>query len=102
MIFILALYLLSLRPNVFQTLTTASRYGNKSASGKKVFITFPIIGLRPKPPPIMTSKPIFPLRSKARNPISCARITALSFFEPVTATLNFLGKNWNSGWSVDH
>jgi hypothetical protein len=34
--------------------------------------------------------------------MSCARVTARSFGDPVIAILNLRGRNWNSGWSVDH
>ena len=34
--------------------------------------------------------------------MSCARVTARSTGEPLTAILNLRGRKANSGWSVDH
>jgi hypothetical protein len=76
--------------------------GQQVAAGRKSRITLPIIGVRPRPPPTITSNPGSPSRRTIRSPMSCARVTARSLGEPVTAILNLRGRNWNSGWSVDH
>src|SRR3546814_1109822 len=60
-------------------------------------------GVRPRPPPTITSKPTSPAAFLCmRRPMSCTRTAARSFGEPVTAILNLRGRKLNSGWKVDH
>src|SRR5438874_1507806 len=66
-------------------------------------MTWPIIGVRPRPPPTSTRKPTSPavLRT-ACTPMSCTSVAARSVADPHTAILNLRGRYANSGWNVDH
>ena len=66
-------------------------------------MTLPTNGVRPSPPPTITSKPFSPasLRSM-RRPMSWTFTAARSCGVVVTAILNLRGRNENSGCRVDH
>ncbi len=64
-------------------------------------MVLPMNGVRPSPPPTMTSKPVSPAPLRCiRNPMSCTRTAARSCAAAVTAILNLRGRNENSGCSV--
>lgn len=57
---------------VLYTRKIESKYDNKCTSGKNGLMTLPITGVRPKPPPTNTSKPISPASFLTKcKPISC-------------------------------
>ena len=64
-------------------------------------MVLPMNGVRPSPPPTITSKPVSPAPFRCiRRPISWTRTAARSCAEAVIAILNLRGRNENSGWSV--
>ena len=76
-----------------------------SARGRNSRITWPMIGVRPEPPPTEHRKPSAPPRHRARAaaPMSWTRIAARSVVAARSrAILNLRGRYANSGWNVDH
>ena len=66
-------------------------------------MVLPMNGVRPMPPPTMTSKPGSPASSRRMcRPMSWTLTAARSCAVPVTAILNLRGRNENSGCRLDH
>ncbi len=65
-------------------------------------MVLPMNGVRPSPPPTITSKPVSPAPLRcSRSPMSCTLMAARSWAAAVTAILNLRGRKENSGCSVE-
>ena len=64
-------------------------------------MVLPMKGVRPSPPPTITSKPVSPAPFLCiRRPMSCTFTAARSCADAVSAILNLRGRNENSGCKV--
>ncbi|MPN04749.1 hypothetical protein SDC9_151996 [bioreactor metagenome] len=70
--------------------------------GRNSRTTWPRIGVRPRPPPTITVKPVTPSTTLRCRPMSWNQVTARSSSVPEMAILNLRGRKANSGWNVVH